>query len=92
MHFSVISKAVFIVIALLVLVSCDHVRSKVKTHMTREIKSETNAAPAKSVTMSRAKPATEASATRKSRVASAPTMTTTKNTAAYNGITQFDVR
>jgi hypothetical protein len=72
MHSSVISKSVLIVIALLMLASCDHRGSKVEADKVKGVKS-----------------AMKAGATHNSRVASASTGTTTKNTFDYNGITQF---
>ncbi len=92
MHSSVISRSVFIVIALLVLASCDHRGSKVEAGKAKEVNSATNSTPAKSKTTSPAKSATKAAATRNSKVASAPTRTTTKNTVYDNGVTQFNAR
>ncbi len=83
MHSSVIGKAVFIVIALIVLVSCEQGGTKVKAHHARE-----NSTSAKSASD---KSATKASTTLNNGVASAST-TTTKNTVVYNGITQFNVQ
>jgi hypothetical protein len=82
MYSSVISRSVFIVIALLVLGSCDNRESKVEADKAKRVKSET---------ISRAKPATKDEATHNSRVASTSTRTTTKNV-VYNGITQFNTR
>ncbi len=82
MHASAIGKAVFIVIALIMLVSCEQGGTKVKARHARE-----NSTPAKSTAD---KSATKASTTRNSGVASAPT--TTKNTVVYNGITQFNAQ
>lgn len=92
MHFSVISRSVFIVIALLMLASCNHGGSKVEAGKAKEVKSKTDSPPAKSVTTSSDKPKTNAATTRTSRVASAPTRTTTNKLLDYNGVTQFDVR
>ncbi len=83
MHSSVISTAVFIVIALIVLVSCEQGGSKVKARHARE-----NATSVKSASD---KSARKTSTTRNSGVASAST-TTTKDTVVYNGITQFNAQ
>ncbi len=82
MHSSVISKAVFILIALIMLVSCEQGGSKVKARHAGEAKSETNASSVKS------KSTAKASTTHNGRVASSSTTTT--NTVVYNGITQFN--
>ncbi len=83
MHSSVIGKAVFIVIALIVLASCEQGGTRVKARHARENSTSAKSVPDKS--------ATKASATRNSGVSSAST-TTTKNTVVYNGITQFNVQ
>lgn len=89
MQFSVISRSVLIVIALLVIASCNHGGGKVEAGKAKEVKSKTDSAPAKSVTTSSDKPA---ATTRTSRVSSTPTRTTTNKPLDYNGVTQFDVR
>ncbi len=78
MYLSVISRLVFIVIALLVLASCDHGGSKVEAGKAKEVKLETNSSPANSKKISPAKPAATAAAT--------------KNAVDDNGITQFNSR
>jgi hypothetical protein len=92
MRLSMISRSVFLVIALLVIVSCNHGGGKVEAGKAKEVKSKTDSTPSKSVTTSSEKPATKAAAARTSRVASAPTKTATNKLPDYNGVTQFDVR
>ncbi len=92
MYSSVISRSVIIVIVLFVFSSCGHGGSKVGADKAKNVRSETSSTPAKSVKTSPTEQATAAAATRRSRIASAPTRTTTKNTAESNGITQFNVR
>ncbi len=82
MHSSVIGRSVLIVIALLVLASCDHRGSKVEADKTKGSKSETT---------SQAKPATKTATAHNSKVASASTSTALKNI-EFNGITQFGNR